>query len=314
MKSRSLYLHTLTFIVFLVLTLTNRASAQSCPDSLYSGTATFYGVTTMGNCSYPVPATPIYTVAVSPMQYDTSATCGGCIQVTGPNGGAILSIEDLCPSCGANDLDISIDLDTVISTNTNPVAVHWKYVGCPVSGNVQIYFTNTNAFYAEIQVRNHRYPVASVAYRSGSQYISLPRASFNYFISNTGVGDTTVDLRITDALGDVIYETGIPVVTDSLIHGANQFPVCIPAGINDLTAPSGLMLRNNPSADGRFTLVNNSATDISYQISDLSGRIMKTGVSLINSQSDIQIFRPGIYLLHYSSPPGKTNVMKLIVE
>ena len=75
-----------------VLAMANGAALMSRANS---GEATFYGGNTNGGmCSlvgYTIPS-GVYGVAMTDSSWENSATCGGCIEVTGPKGNKIIAM------------------------------------------------------------------------------------------------------------------------------------------------------------------------------------------------------------------------------
>ena len=84
-----------------------------------SGTATFYTLAGLPNCSYPtVPASGRY-VALSPGEYASGAACGTVLAVTGPKGTVQVTVVDQCPECGTGHLDLGSEAFAAIA---DPVA------------------------------------------------------------------------------------------------------------------------------------------------------------------------------------------------
>ena len=75
-----------------------------------------------------------------------------------------------------------------------------------------------------IQVRNARYPVATVS-TVGSKTVSLALQSYNYWESTTaGAGPLT--LRLTDINGQSFQDSGIKIEPQVETTGQGQFPLC----------------------------------------------------------------------------------------
>lgn len=52
----------------------------------------------------------MYGTALSGQNWDSSASCGACLRVTGPNGNSITAmVVDQCPEYPANSLDLFQD-------------------------------------------------------------------------------------------------------------------------------------------------------------------------------------------------------------
>lgn len=103
-----------------------------------SGQATFYGGNTQGGmCSFSTYTIPsgIYGTAMSSRNWDGSETCGGCIEVTGPNGKKItVMVVDQCPECELNHLDLFQDAFAELAdVSKGIIDVTWEYVDCPIT-------------------------------------------------------------------------------------------------------------------------------------------------------------------------------------
>jgi hypothetical protein len=140
----------------------------------YYGTAN--GTTdTVENIASMSPAAATYFVAVPGQNgFDSKSHCGECVQITGQNGRMIIAtVIDECPygsdggnsACAANPgghLDVSkTAFDMLGYPVGNPNGTNWKYVPCPVSGNVKVRFKsgNNNEFFVENVIT----PIASVS-------------------------------------------------------------------------------------------------------------------------------------------------------
>ena len=117
----------------------------------YYGTAN--GTTdTIENIASMSPATATYFAAIPGTNgFDSKGHCGDCVQITGQNGTTIIAtITDECPYgsdggntvCGNNaqgHLDLSKSaFDRLGYSVGNPTGTNWRYVACPVSGNVKV--------------------------------------------------------------------------------------------------------------------------------------------------------------------------------
>jgi len=290
----------------ILLTFFTTSKAQNCPDTTYTGTATFFTPGGTSMCSAPFASDTVYTVAMNLAQYDTAATCGACLLITGPGGSAVAVVSDLCNTCTANNLDLSADLQTVIDTAVRVTPIQWKYVGCPVTSNVQLEFDVSSAFYVELRVLNHRYAVKKLEYFSGTTYTALAKNNTNYFVATSGLGSGPFSFRITDVLGDTILETGIPLVNDSVINGSHQFPLCTqPNAIAELVnANSGMQIINDASKSNRFIIANHTLNSVDYIVYDILGRVIARGTAGSYAQQLVLTPSAGVYVVHYPHLEG----------
>ncbi|MES2622437.1 MAG: expansin EXLX1 family cellulose-binding protein [Bacteroidota bacterium] len=305
------------FYTLLSLFICFSAAAQPCLDTTnYVGSATYYQVTAIGNCSFPVPASPVYTVAINPFQYDTAASCGACMQITGPLGSVTASIEDQCPGCTSGSLDLSpMTFAAIADTNLGITTMQWHYVPCPVVGNVNLYIgTNSNPYYIEAQVRNHRYAVSQLEFSTdGSTFTAMARRSDNmFFISLSTAAAGPFTFRITDVLGATIIENNIPFSTGVELAGANQFPSCVVSSINALPEDISIRVHSNPSNNSWPLTVGENLIGGIAEVFDANGKsVYKLPITSPNPVVEFNAVS-GVYLLRISS--SKSSVVKKLVR
>lgn len=160
------------------------AGSTSCsfPSSWAPGNAT-YTTYTLPNpataCGYTGTNNNITNIAVganyaaipgmSSSNFDTSSRCGACVQI----GNAIITIVDECPydngqnvPCNNNKtghLDLSQTGASAGNVTGNPATQgqnQWKFVPCPINGNVMVRLKNGNN--NEVYIENEILPIASV--------------------------------------------------------------------------------------------------------------------------------------------------------
>ena len=73
-------------------------------------------------------------------------------------------VVDQCPGCQAGDLDFNPQAFQVLSPlAAGRIKITWHEVACNVNGPLSYHFKDgANAYWTAIQIRNHRYPIASV--------------------------------------------------------------------------------------------------------------------------------------------------------
>jgi expansin (peptidoglycan-binding protein) len=169
--------------------------------------------------------------AVSTADYAAGALCGACVLVTGPLGQVLVRITDECPACKRGDLDLGRDAFPLIAPlDAGRVPIAWRIVACPGDGNFAFKFKDgTNASWLGVQVREHRYPLATVEARDPANtapYKLLVRTDYNYFIGvNLGAGPLA--LRVTDTFGHVAEEPSIALADPSTLRtGTRQLTSC----------------------------------------------------------------------------------------
>lgn len=203
-----------------------------CPVSFagIDGVATYYNANGGGNCSFD-PSADLMVTAVAAPDWAGSAQCGRCLEVWGPEGRVVVRVVDQCPECPTNHLDLSAQaFDLIADPLQGIVPISFRTVPCSVTGNVVIKQKDgVNVWWFAVQIRNHRYAIASVELRqTGSvSWQNMARQDYNYFLLTSGTGLLfPAELRITDVHQHQIVETVTSVVPNSETPGTNQFLLC----------------------------------------------------------------------------------------
>jgi len=108
------------------------------------------------------------------------------------------------------------------------VPIEWEYVPCAVEGPVIYHFKEgSNEWWTAVQIRNHRYAIADVAYQAADgSFVSVPREDYNYFVEASGMGPGPYTFRLTDDNGQTLEDTGIEHVEAGDVPGSAQFGDC----------------------------------------------------------------------------------------
>ncbi len=201
--------------------------ARSKENSLHSGIATYYDATGAGACSFDPSPDDLMVAAMNNDEYNNAAYCGAYVQVTGPKGTITVRIVDLCPECHAGHLDLSREAFAAIADLPQGiVSITWRVVSPAMAGPIAYHFKEgSNPWWTAVQVRNHRNPIAKFEYWNGSQWVTVPRVSYNFFVqTNPGMGVGPYTFRVTDWYSNTLLDGGIPFVEGGTINGAGQFP------------------------------------------------------------------------------------------
>lgn len=197
--------------------------------TVHEGEGTFYQYTEGGNCSFPPPT--ILTAAMNTTDYDGAKACGGCIVVTNPaNGKSVqVRIDDRCPECAPGDVDLDQEAFAKIADLAQGrIPIRWKYVAC-TPPTLSLYFDpGSSQWWTSVQVRDHRYPVAKLAWRvsgSGATYKVSPREMYNVFIPPGGMGTGPYDFKLTDVYGQVVKLTNVALSPGQVVKTTKQFPL-----------------------------------------------------------------------------------------
>ena len=209
------------------------AGGGSCAAPLAeSGDGTYYAADGTGNCSFDASPQDLMVAAMNAADYASSAWCGACLAVTGPNGNVTVRVVDQCPGCKHGDLDLSQQAFAAIAPlSAGRVPISWQVVACDVSGPIDYHFKDgSNQYWTAIQIRNHRYPIAKLeAQGAGNAWQEIGRVDYNYFVDTAGLGAGPYTLRVTDIYGHVLDDTGIVPGDNVTRTGMAQFPACAAA-------------------------------------------------------------------------------------
>jgi expansin len=186
------------------------AAARTAGTSAQS--ATYYASQGMGNCSYPrLPADGLY-VALSPSEYRGAATCGGYLQVKGPNGSVRVKVVDQCPGCAAGHIDLSESAFARLAPlPEGRIKVTYTHLSDPpLPGPVSIEVNQgSSRFWLALLADNTGNPLASVQVATSAGWRSLAHASYNYWIARSGPGPGPFTVRLTDTRGHQVTVSGI---------------------------------------------------------------------------------------------------------
>jgi len=186
---------------------------------------------TIENIASMSPASATYFAAIPGQNgFDSKSHCGECVSITGQNGTTIIAtVIDECPfgsdggnsACAANaggHLDLSkAAFDRLGYPVGNPSGTNWKFVPCPVSGNVKVRFKsgNNNEFFVENVIT----PIASVSVNG----TAASRQSYGaWHVGNAISTPATLDLK--DMAGRSLTVTMNSGTSNQ--DTGKQFPAC----------------------------------------------------------------------------------------
>ncbi|KAI9929908.1 hypothetical protein ASPWEDRAFT_48111 [Aspergillus wentii DTO 134E9] len=212
-----------------VATTTSSASSSSQTSSV-SGEATYYeGDVSAGTCSfsgYTLPSN-VFGTALSVDQWDTAASCGACVSITGPSGNSIKAmIVDQCPSCDSNHFDLFQDaFSELAEISTGVIDIDWSYVSCDIDSPLTLKNKDgTSEYWFAMQVVNANEPVTSleVSTDGGSTWQSTTRTYYNYFEQSSGFGTDTVDVRVTGKSGKTVTVENVSCASESSVTASSN--------------------------------------------------------------------------------------------
>lgn len=189
------------------------------------GRATYYGADGSGACSFDASPNDLDVAAMDAPEWNGSAACGACASVQGPKGTVTVRIVDLCPECEVGHLDLSEQAFAKIADpSAGNVPITWTVVPCDVSGNLSYeYKDGSSQWWTAIQVRNSRRAIQSLEWMNGGAWAPIPRESYNYFVVQSGVGASAIQVRITAVTGEQLVDV-LPAPASALsVPGTVQF-------------------------------------------------------------------------------------------
>jgi expansin len=223
-------------VVAVAVGLTQVAGGQACASAAsaagtVSGVATHYTLQPgQGNCSFPFPPGGGLYVALSPSEYDNAAPCGSYLEVTGPDGSVRVEVADQCPPCAAGHIDLSAAAFADIAPlSAGLVSVSYRVIADPpLPGPLAVRVKEgSSRYWLALLILNTGNPLAAVQVETAAGgWTDLVRASFNYWIAQSGAGPGPFTIRLTDTLGnqvtvsDVRLEPGVVEDTGAWMYGA----------------------------------------------------------------------------------------------
>lgn len=197
-----------------------------------AGTATHYpGNLDGGACSFTGYTIPEGLYGIAWVNWDNSYNCGGCVQVTNPNGVSITAmIVDRCiGTCGDNGLDLFPDAFAVMDPGSGRFPVTWEYRQCPtesISDPLRIHLQSGVTQYwfsAHVVNANRRTAHMEVSTDGGATWMPTVREDYNYFVIEQGTGTGNVDVRVTSHVGSVVIVPNVPVFGDAVATAAKNY-------------------------------------------------------------------------------------------
>ncbi|EEU42231.1 uncharacterized protein NECHADRAFT_93246 [Fusarium vanettenii 77-13-4] len=197
--------------------------------SAKTGSSTFYGGNLAGgNCMFSTYTLPsgIYGTAFSGAVWNNAASCGACIEVTGPSGTIKAMIVDQCPECEEGHLDLFPDAFTAVGGTDGIVQTSYKFVSCGITSPLYLHNKEgTSQHWFSIQVVNANEPVTKleVSTDGGSTWQETERKDYNFFENSAGFGVDSVDVKITSKTGKTVTVSGVGVEAGAKYDADSNF-------------------------------------------------------------------------------------------
>ena len=217
-------------------------------------TATHYVLQGLPNCSYPSPPADGLFAALPPAEYASAAACGGYLQVSGPDGSVRVKVVDQCPDCASGHIDLSeAAFARLAPLSAGLINVSYAPVSDPpLPGPVSVEVKQgSSQYWLALLADNTGNPLASVQVQTSSGWLSLARASYNYWIAQSGSGPGPFTVRLTDTQGHQATVSGITLSpgavqqTGTWMYGGGSDPE--PAAPASAPAPAASAAAPSPS-------------------------------------------------------------------
>uniref|UniRef100_A0AAV1V689 Expansin-like EG45 domain-containing protein n=1 Tax=Peronospora matthiolae TaxID=2874970 RepID=A0AAV1V689_9STRA len=199
------------------------------------GTAYTLGKSSAGNCNMMSALNLAVTdyAALNSEQWDELQNCGRCAEVSCSDDRCpdksktiLVQLLDQCPECEYGALDLSPSVFTAL-TGTTPsrYKVTWKFVDCPVSGNINYCLKGgSNTYWTAVQPTNVATGVKSMQI-NGHDTVMLHSAYYYVLdgVSETQTQLTDMTITLTDINGNTVTDI-VTLTADSCTEGTHQFP------------------------------------------------------------------------------------------
>ncbi|EGZ14542.1 hypothetical protein PHYSODRAFT_508222 [Phytophthora sojae] len=271
------------------------AMALAGGDTYFAGEGTSYtlGQVSAGNCNFMYdPGVGDYYAALNSEQWDSTLNCGRCAEVScadsrcsDTSSTVTVFIVDKCPECSQGDLDLSPTVfKQLTGSDPSRYSIRWKFVDCPVSGNVQ-YCTKSGSSSSWLAVQPANFANGVASMKIANQDVTMVDSCY-YFLLNGGsnVDMSAVDIELTSISGETITET-LSLTADKCTDGtASQSQTQQQSDVNSFdTLKSGSL---GSYTAGKVTAANESSSGVSILQSSAAG-VEKTPTSQEeNGESD----------------------------
>jgi expansin (peptidoglycan-binding protein) len=157
------------------------------------------------------PASGTYFAAIPGSGgFNTVNDCGACVQITNGSYSVIATVIDECPTDNGQNpactstghLDLSYGAWQALHYSVgNPSGTTWKFVSCPVSGNIVTRLKSGNA--DQVYIQNTVLPIVSVTYNGQA----ATHLSYGVWQLPNGAGASGATLVLTDVEGHSVTIT-----------------------------------------------------------------------------------------------------------
>ncbi|KAJ0402229.1 hypothetical protein ATCC90586_002210 [Pythium insidiosum] len=227
----------------------------------FIGEGTQYTLTepSNGNCNFmafPEAATRKYAALNTP-QFEATKNCGRCAEVKciddrctaeAKAKSEVVYIVDQCPGCAHGDLDLSPDVFLAVTgLKSHRLKVQWRFVDCPVQGNVKYCLKNgSNEFWTAIQPTNVVAGIRSV--EVNGQRTKMVDSAYYFLLDGQSSVKTdlgNLKITLTSVNGEKIEDT-VSLSKGGCVEGKSQFRRGSPQVSADLAEPKATSAAPSP--------------------------------------------------------------------
>lgn len=157
----------------------NQDAGEYSLDQVHTGEGTYYDRESGDAANIDYMEDTYYTAAMNHEDY-MNGLAGAYIEITDKDGDKInVVITDRLPEGKKGDIDLTTKtFQQIEPLATGRMDITWKIVPLPTTEPIQYVFKPTSSqYWAEVQVRNHRYPIKKLEYfdTATNAYVELPR-------------------------------------------------------------------------------------------------------------------------------------------
>ncbi len=200
-----------------------------------AGEAVYYNLAqAQDRCSIEPLARDGLYASVSSARYQDGAVCGAYLDITGPLGAIRAEIVDMCPGCGASELDLSPAAFARIQAISRGTAkISYQFARDPaLPGPLGVRVApGSNAGSLAVQILNHGNPLSGIQVDG---HPLTPRGD-GYWTAARGAGTGPFNVLVADADGNTAVLTGIGLrpgavqETGVLMYGQPAGPTPVPS-------------------------------------------------------------------------------------
>ncbi len=200
-----------------------------------AGVAVYYDpAQAQDRCSIEPLARDGLYASVSSARYQDGVVCGAYLDITGPLGAIRAEIVDMCPGCGASELDLSPAAFARIQAISRGTAkIGYQLARDPaLPGPLGVRVApGSNAGSLAVQILNHGNPLSGVQVDG---HPLTPRGD-GYWTAARGAGTGPFNVLVADADGNTAVLTGITLrpgviqQTGILMYGQPASPTPVPS-------------------------------------------------------------------------------------